>query len=242
MHFCLQSGRAPPSMQCNEAPSSMHPLSERAARWRGPFTVNWPWQSLIESRFLSQLPSLPPRPQEFLPPPPLLHLSFTSSDWHVQSMCFLFPAWEVSVPPFLLCPSCLSPLSAFLSHSLPSLPQQDEDICHALLNPVYVPFSFAPCIPLFPVCLSVFLSVLRRMKTSVAHDCFLSHFFSLWFWHHALFYAQTKGMFLILSLKEQMIRFWFLVWLKCIQDYHLNTNEHAKFRNNWSHIPYMAFW
>lgn len=198
---------APPSMHCNEAPSSMHPLSERAARWRGPFTVNWPWQSLIESRFLSQLPSLPPRPQESLPLLLLLHLSFTSSDWHVQSMCLLFPAWEVSVP-------FVSPLSILFISSLsfslrlttfsPTtgwryLSRSAESCLH--------PFSFTRCIPVFPV----FLCILRRMKMSVAHDCFLSHFFGLWFWHHMCFFlCSSKGKPLILSLKEQTIHFEFL--------------------------------
>lgn len=56
------------------------------------------------------------------PPPPLLllllHLSFTSADWHVRSMCFLFLLWEV----FLSLFSCLSRSILFISSLGFSLP------------------------------------------------------------------------------------------------------------------------
>lgn len=227
-------------MQCNEAPSSMHPLIERAARWRGPFIANWPWQSLIESRFLPLHPSLQPRRQKFLPPLSLqlLHLSFISSDWHVQSMCFLFPAWEVSVTLFhlFLCPSCLSPLSAFLSLSLLSLPQQDEDICHAPLIPVCVLFLSLRV----PLC---FLSVSLSFPPSTEGWRRLSHTtaFSLTFqsliWHYmyCFMFKQSKVLnndfnktdhcFLIISSHFSSF------FTKGFHNYHLNFKEWDKFRD-----------
>lgn len=58
------------------------------------------------------------------------------------------------------------------------------------LRPLFTTF-----IPLFPVCLSIFLSLIRRMKTSVAHDCFLSHFAVFNLTSHVLFCVQNKGNF-----------------------------------------------
>lgn len=79
-------------------------VKKKTARWRGLFIANWPWQALVESRFLLLFPFLPPRQQEFLLPLlPLLHLSFTSVDWHVQSNVLFVAGRGVS-----LCFTCFS--------------------------------------------------------------------------------------------------------------------------------------
>lgn len=164
---CLLSRLAPPSMQFIEAPSSQHPLCERASRWRGPFTANWPWQSLIETHFLSPFPSLLPRRQESSPPLLLLPPSFTASDWHGQSMCFLFPPWEVSVTLSLI-PLSIVFVSASFSLSLTTF-------CSKNRMKTFVVLCWAP---LSPVCL--FLSIITKMKTSVVQllplTCFHPYF------------------------------------------------------------------
>lgn len=71
--------------------------------------------------FLLLFPSLPPRQQDFLAPLlPLLQISFTSTDWHIRSMRFLFFKEEFQSH------VSLAPLSilfiSFLSFSLAGSP------------------------------------------------------------------------------------------------------------------------
>lgn len=76
---------------------------------------------------------------------PHLQLSFTSTDWHVRSMCFFFLKDKFHL---LLCPSCSSPFSAILSLPLslttPSLsfPPPDEDIVFVTSGSLHVSLCF----------------------------------------------------------------------------------------------------
>lgn len=178
-------------MQCSEAPGSMHPLSERAARWRSPFTANWPWQGLIESGFLLSLP--PPccpdgRGPLLLLRPPLLSCSLPHSIFHsplltdTSHQCAYCSWLKKLFSPVrsLPCPSCLSPVSAFLRLSLLSLfvtPSSAPTGWRYLtrcsdsrLHPLPLSLHASLC---FLYVSSVLQSVFWRIETSAAHDRFL---------------------------------------------------------------------
>lgn len=158
---CLLSRWAPPSMQFIEAPSSQHPLCERASRWRGPFTANWPWQSLIETHFLSPFPSLLPRRQESSPPSfsSLLH-SQPQTDTANQCAFCSRPEKFLSLFRSFLCPSCLSP-PAFLSSWPLSVPKTGWRHLPCSAEPLCLPF------------VSSFL--LSQRWRHLLCNCFLSH-------------------------------------------------------------------
>ena len=139
-----------------------------------------------------------PSPPPLLPSPPL-HLyppSFIHLRWLTRPINVLFVpglrSFSLCVCVHsLLCPSCLSLFSAFLSRSPLSLclaPNRMKifDTLHWFLSASSS--SVPTCISLFALCLPVVHSFLRRIETSVAHSHSL-------IWRHMYWLTQNSNLF-----------------------------------------------